>query len=77
MTLDEIGALQIGDKIQLPNGVEATVVTVNQSYKLIDLSMPGGATTLVPGDIPPERIDAATTIICDWADLINSTKVVP
>jgi hypothetical protein len=77
MTLEEIGALQIGDKIQLPNGVEATVTTVNQSNQLIALDMPGGSTTLIPGDIPPERVDAPTTVICAWADLINATKVPP
>jgi hypothetical protein len=77
MTLEEIGALQIGDKVQMPNGVEATVTTVDQSNQLVVLSMPGGATTIIPGDIPPDRIDAATTCICAWVDLINATKVVP
>jgi hypothetical protein len=79
MTLAEIGSLQIGDKIQLPTSVEATVITVNQSNKLIGLSMPGGDLTLpLPGgDLPPAQVDAETTIICAWADLINATKVVP
>ena len=75
MTLEEIGALQIGDKVQMPNGTIATVTTVNQSNELVAISMSGGATTLIPGDIPPDRIDAATTCICAWVDLINATKV--
>ena len=80
MTLEEIGNLQIGDKIQLPNGTEATVTTVNQSNKLVGLSMVGGSgsTTLLPGEVPPpNKVDSETTIICDWADLINSTKIPP
>jgi hypothetical protein len=77
MTLEEIGALQIGDKVQMPNGMEATVTTVNQSNELVVVSMSGGSTTLIPGDIPSDRIDAETTCICAWADLLNATKVVP
>ena len=75
MTLEEIGNLQIGEQIQLPNGTIATVQTVNQSGQLVALSMSGGATTIIPGVIPPDRIDAETTVICAWADLINATKV--
>lgn len=77
MTLEEIGALQIGDTIQLPNGVIATVITVNQSEQLVALSMSGGATTIIPGDVPPDKVDAETTVVCAWADLINATKVPP
>lgn len=75
MTLDEIGALQIGAKIQLSTGTEATVITVNQSYKLIGLSMLGTSSVSVPGVIPPGQVAAETTIICAWADLINATKI--
>jgi hypothetical protein len=77
MTLEEISALQIGDKVQMPNGVEATVVTVNAPNTLVVVSMPGGATTLVSGALPPGQQDAETTCICQWPDLLNATKVPP
>ena len=78
MTLEEVQALQIGEQVQMPNGVIATVITVNQSEQLVALSMPGGSNdSMIFGDIPPERVDVETTIICAWVDLINATKVVP
>ena len=77
MTLEEVGNLQIGETVQMPNGVIATVITVNSTNALVALSMPGGATTTIPGEVPPERQDMETTIICAWADLITATKVPP
>jgi phosphoribosylcarboxyaminoimidazole (NCAIR) mutase len=77
MTLDEIGALPIGAQVQMPNGTVATVITVNSTNKLIALSMLGGSTTTIEGEVPPDRVDAETTVICAWADLVNATKVVP
>jgi hypothetical protein len=79
MTLTEIGNLQINDKIQLPNGVEGTVFTNDQSNKLIGITMPAGDFIYsMRGDVPPDpaRIDAETTVVCAWVDLTTSTKVV-
>lgn len=75
MTLEEIGALQIGDKVQMPDGTIATVSTVNEPNQLVGITMSGGVTTIIPGDIPPEKMDQSTTCICAWADLLNATKL--
>lgn len=75
MTLDEIANLQIGEQVQMPNGTIATVITVNQSEQLVAFSMSGGSTLYIPGEIPPERVDAETTIICAWVDLTTATKL--
>ena len=77
MTLDEVENLQLGDQVQMPNGVIATVKTINTSNRLVALDMPGGSETIIPGDVPPERQDVDTIIICAWADLANATKVPP
>lgn len=80
MTADEVKSLQIGDQIQFTTGVIATVQSNSEQNKLIQFSMTGES-SIDSGrpvdEIPPEREAPATTVVCDWATLVNAQKVEP
>jgi hypothetical protein len=82
MTIKEIGSLQLGDELELPNGAIVKVKSISQIERTIELAMLVSPvvthTTLLPSDeIPPDRVNQSTTVICGWVDIISASKREP
>jgi hypothetical protein len=74
MGITEIRKLQIGNQIVFANGSIAEIKSISNANKSATLFMLGGeiANGLLDQEIPPEKKNAETIVICDLADLISA-----
>ena len=60
-----------------PNGAIAEVKSISNANKNVTLFMLGGETAvgLLNNEIPPEKKNLETTVICDLADLASAETI--
>jgi hypothetical protein len=80
MTIKEISALQLGDKLEMPNGTVVKVKSISQIDQTVELEMLVSLIvthlTLLPSDeIPPDKFNQSTTVICGWVDIVSASKM--